>query len=104
MPAAVLFTTVPNVRTARKIAEGLVSARLAACVNVLDKVSSFYRWRGRLERSGESLLVIKTVKRNFDRIRKYLDTTHPYELPELIALPVLWGSKEYLTWVEKSVK
>ncbi len=104
MPAAVLFTTVPNVRTARKIAEGLVSARLAACVNVLDKVSSFYRWRGRLERSGESLLVIKTVKRNFDRIRKNLDTTRPYELPELIALPVLWGSKEYLTWVEKSVK
>ncbi len=104
MPAAVLFTTVPDARTARKIAEGLISARLAACVNVLDKASSFYRWKGRLERSGESLLIIKTLKRNFRGIQKYLDTAHPYELPELIALPVLWGPKEYLTWVEKSVK
>ena len=104
MLAAVFFTTAPDARTARKIAKGLVSARLAACVNVLDKTTSFYRWKGRLEQTGESFLVIKTVKKKFTAIRKYLNTTHPYELPEVIALPVLWGSKEYLTWLEKSLK
>lgn len=104
MSVAVVFTTVPDARTARKIAEGLVARRLAACVNVVDKVRSFYRWKGRLERSGESLLIIKTVKKNCGKINKFLKTVHPYELPELIALPVVWGSKEYLTWVQKSVK
>ena len=104
MSAAVLFTTTPDARTARTIAKGLVSARLAACVNVLDKATSFYRWKGRLEQSGEAFLVIKTVKKNFAGIRDYLNKAHPYELPELVALPVLWGSKEYLTWLKKSVK
>lgn len=104
MSAAVLLTTAPDVRTARKIAETLVARRLAACVNVLYKARSFYRWKGRVEQSGESLLVIKTVKRNFRRIQKVLDAAHPYDLPELVALPVVWGSKGYLTWLEKSVK
>lgn len=104
MSAEVLFTTAPDSRTARKLAEGLVAGRLAACVNVTDKAVSFYRWKGRLERSGESLLVIKTVKKNFSKINEFLRAAHPYELPELIALPVTRGSKEYLTWIEKSVK
>lgn len=104
MPVVVVFTTVPDSRTARKIAEALVAGRLAACVNVSDKAQSFYRWKDRLVRGSESLLIIKTVKKNFGRIEKLLKTAHPYELPELIALPVVRGSKEYLTWLEKSVK
>lgn len=104
MAALVCLTTVPDPRAARKIAEGLVVRRLAACVNVVDRVRSFYRWKGRLARSAESLLIIKTSKKNCSGIKKFLKAVHPYDLPELIALPVVWGSKEYLTWVEKSVK
>lgn len=104
MPAAVFLTTTPDHRTGRRIASALVRKRLAACVNVIDGVKSFYRWKGKLETSSESLLIIKTVPKNFRSIQAVLKSSHSYELPELIGLPVVWGSKEYLTWLEKSVK
>lgn len=103
MSAVIFLTTAPNGRSGRRIASALVRERLAACVNVIDGARSFYRWKGRLENSAESLLIIKTVKQKFDRIEKFLKTAHPYELPELIGLPVRWGSKGYLQWLARSV-
>ena len=104
MAAWVFLTTVPGSKTARKIARSLVELRLAACVNLLENATSFYRWQGKQVKSREALLVIKAPRENFDRIERYLRMAHPYELPELIAWPVSRGSSKYLAWVEASVR
>ncbi len=99
----VVLTTVPDSKTARALARSLVEKRLAACVNVCENVKSFYRWKAKTRQSREALLVIKTLEKNFKKIQKHLGTIHPYELPELIGLPVRRSSKEYLSWIKKSV-
>lgn len=104
MPAAILVTTLPNGKSARRIAQDLVRRRLAACVNVVDGATSFYRWKGRVERSRESILVIKSTLKNFRKIEAFLRAAHPYELPEFLELPVRRGSKEYVKWVEASAR
>ena len=103
MSAVVFFTTVPDGRTGRRMARELVRKRLAACVNVIDKAVSFYRWKGRIESSAESVLIIKTVRAKSGPIDTYLKAEHPYQLPELIGLPVRSGSRGYLQWVTRSV-
>ena len=72
-------------------------------MNVVGGVESFYRWKGRVERAPESLLIIKTLQKNFRKIEVYLNTAHPYELPELIALPVRQGGGKTIQWVTESV-
>lgn len=103
MAAAVLvLTTVPDAASARLLARSLVQRRLAACVTVKPGAVSYYRWKGKLERAKETLLFIKSVQRNFSGIRKHLEANHPYELPEIIAVPVVKGSKKYLAWVREN--
>jgi periplasmic divalent cation tolerance protein len=99
----VVLCTCPNEDTAKTIAEALVTEHLAACVNRMPGVRSTYRWQGRVEDEPEVLLLIKTVGRRFDALELRLKALHPYEVPEIIALPVVAGSAQYLSWWMESL-
>jgi periplasmic divalent cation tolerance protein len=97
----IVLTTVPSPDVAEAIARRLVEARLAACVNVLPPVKSYYSWRGALESADEFLLVIKTRESRYERLEQALKALHPYELPEIVAVPIVKGLAAYLTWIEQ---
>ena len=96
----VVLSTASSAAEAETIARQLVDERLAACVNVVTGVRSFYRWKGKIEDSGEWLLVIKSSRGRFEELRAALEKLHSYDVPELIALPVVEGTKNYLNWME----
>jgi len=98
LDALVVFVTVPTKREARIIARKLVEEKLARCVNLLP-VESVFEWEGETEVVEEQLLVIKTVKKNFGRLEERVKQLHSYDTPEIIALPVERGSKDYLEWL-----
>jgi periplasmic divalent cation tolerance protein len=104
MGACVVWTAVAGAGAARKLAKGLVSRRLAACVSVLPDVKSHYRWKNRFATSSETLLFIKTTSGMWPRVSRFIKKHHPYELPEILALPVTRGSREYLSWLEDCLK
>ncbi len=89
----------PSADDARQLADGLVADRHAACVNILPGLTSVYGWQGRVESAAESLLLIKTRAANFPALELYIKARHPYDVPEIIAIPVLAGSAEYLAWL-----
>ncbi|MEK7383686.1 MAG: divalent-cation tolerance protein CutA [Elusimicrobiota bacterium] len=95
----VVLVTCRRGRKAEALAKGLVAARLAACVNIIPGVVSHYRWEGRLHRGVEVLLVIKTRAAQLKALERWVKARHPYCLPEILVLPVVGGSKEYLRWV-----
>lgn len=101
--ALVVLVTVPNDETADKLAEALVGERLAACVNVVGGVRSVYRWKGAVERDQELLCVCKTTRAGFERLRARVVELHPYELPEVIALPLAEAHAPYVEWIKASV-
>lgn len=76
---------------------------MAACVNVLPQIRSFYHWKGQLETAEEHQLIIKTTRARFEDLRALLETAHSYELPEVLAIPVIDGSPNYLAWVDAEV-
>ena len=94
-----MLTTCPDAGVAERIARVLVEEGLAACVNILAPVRSIYKWRGRIEDASEQLLVIKSAAARFAAIRDRLRDLHPYELPEIIAVPIADGLPEYLAWL-----
>jgi periplasmic divalent cation tolerance protein len=98
-----ILTTAESDSEARKIATALVERRLAACVNIIPKVQSVYRWKGKVESAEELLLVIKTVKVLQKQVQSAIRELHSYELPECIAIAVDSGSSEYLQWITDSV-
>ena len=100
----VALSTVATAEDAERIARSLVEKGVAACVNVVPGVVSFYRWKGRLERDAEMLLVIKTRGERFDHLKAALLAEHPYELPELVAFPIAAGHEPYLEWLAASVR
>jgi len=93
----------PDRDQARHIGATLVDRRLAACVNLLDGVESIYRWQGAVHRDPEVLAIIKTKAATFPALEKALTELHPYEVPEVIALPVAAGTGPYLDWVREQV-
>lgn len=95
----VALTTCPDEGTARRIASALVEERLAACVNVVPELTSVYRWEGLVETESECLLIVKTRPERLEELQRRLEELHPYDLPELVALPVAGGSPAYLKWV-----
>lgn len=95
----VVYVTTPNTDIANKIAKNLVETRLAACVNIIQKIQSIYRWGGKIEKDEETLLIIKSRPELFNELSKAVKESHPYEVPEIIALPIIEGNKEYLDWI-----
>ena len=99
MSVIVVFSTFPNEDKAAEIARTLVSEGLAACANLVPPVRSIYRWQGELCDERETLAILKTTRERFDALRDRLVALHPYEVPEVIALPVEAGHPPYLDWV-----
>ena len=99
----VALSSCPDEATARRLAEALVSERLATCVNRVSGVASTYFWDGRLQDDAEILLIIKTTAARLAELEARLQALHPYELPELVVLPVLGGNERYLQWVRDGV-
>ena len=100
----VIFITASNKKEAKCIAVGLIKNKLAACVNIIDRVDSFFRWQAKLDNAKESLLIVKSKKQNLARIIKLVKSLHSYDLPEIIALPVIGGYKPYLRWIDDSLR
>ena len=95
----IVFITAPNEEEAAKISRTIVGERLAACVNIIGSVRSIYKWQGRVEDEQEVLMIIKTKKSLFDRLQERIKELHSYAVPEIIGLPVIEGSKQYLDWL-----
>src|SRR6478752_435845 len=95
----VVLTNLPDRETAQKLAQTLVARRLAACVNVLAECTSVYRWKGAIENAAEVPVLIKTRAGRYAEVEAAIRELHPYELPEIVAVPVLRGFEEYLQWV-----
>ena len=100
----VIFITTANKKEAGRIAQHLIKNRLAACVNIVDNIKSIFWWKGKIEKPKEVLLIIKTKKRLIDKLIKKVKSLHSYEVPEIIALPVIKGYKPYLDWLDESVR
>lgn len=104
MQSLLVLTTLPDLAAARQLARALVEARLAACVNVLAPCASLYRWEGEVREDGEVPLLIKTSEDRYAALETYLRQHHPYDLPEIIALPVARGLAGYLDWVASETR
>jgi periplasmic divalent cation tolerance protein len=100
----VVLSTCGSDAEAEKLSRALVEARLAACVNIVRGVSSIYRWQGVVESADEILLVIKSTAERFPALRDAIRRLHSYEVPEVIALPIVDGAGSYLDWIEDSVR
>lgn len=99
MPTLLVLTNLPDAASARALAAALVAARLAACVNILAPCRSVYRWQGGIEEADEVPLLIKTTAARYAELEAAIRARHPYELPEIVAVPVAHGLPAYLAWV-----
>jgi periplasmic divalent cation tolerance protein len=101
-PAAkfsIVLVTAPDLKSARTLAKAALQMRLIACANLVPKVESHYRWRGKLESGAEVLLVLKTKKSKLAELEKLVLATHPYDTPEFLVLPLSAGNQKYLAWL-----
>ncbi|MBA3515757.1 MAG: divalent-cation tolerance protein CutA [Pyrinomonadaceae bacterium] len=98
-----ILMTAADVAEANRLAEMLVGAQLAACVQILPHVNSVYRWKGMIERETEVLLIAKTARSKFEKVEREVRALHSYETPEIIALPITAGSASYLKWLSASL-
>lgn len=97
------FVTCPNETVAKELARAMVEQKLAACVNILPHVTSIYSWQGKLEEDSEVLLMIKTRSSRIPALAEFIRSAHPYEVAEVVAVPVAQGNPPYLQWVQDSV-
>ncbi|MGN6092163.1 MAG: divalent-cation tolerance protein CutA [Luteibacter jiangsuensis] len=102
-PVAILIAC-PQGEPAAALARGLVEAGLAACVNHLPGMRSTYRWKGEVVTDGEDLLIVKTVREAFPEVEAFVLANHPYEVPEVVALPLVDGHAPYLAWLEAETR
>jgi periplasmic divalent cation tolerance protein len=98
-----IFITTSGKKEAKNIAAQLVRNKLVACVNIVDKVESLFRWKGKVDQSKEALLIAKSRKDKLNKIIKLVKSLHSYEVPEIIALPIAGGYKPYLNWINESI-
>ena len=99
----VVFITVPSKEDGLKIARELVDKKLAACVNIIDGVHSIFFWEGKTEEAKEALLVIKTRLDRLNELISCVKSIHPYQVPEIIAVPIVYGLESYLKWIDETV-
>jgi periplasmic divalent cation tolerance protein len=100
----VVFMTAANGEEATRLADMLIGAHLAACVQILPEMESVYRWEGKIERQSEILLLAKTTAGKFADLEREVRALHSYDTPEIIAVPILAGSTPYFEWLNKSLK
>src|SRR3989338_3529826 len=100
----VIFVTAANKKEADKIASALIKNKLAACVNIIENVDSLFWWQGKVARAKEALLIVKTRKALMHKLIKKVKLLHSYEVPEIIALPIVCGNNEYLKWINESTR
>ncbi|KAG8448522.1 hypothetical protein GDO86_015567 [Hymenochirus boettgeri] len=100
---SVAYVTCPNDKVGKDIARGLVERKLAACVNIIPQITSIYEWKGKIEEDNEVLLMIKTRSSKVSALTEYVRSVHPYEVSEVISLPIEQGNPPYLKWVEEIV-
>jgi len=98
----VILVTTKNAREANKIAKKLVEKKLIACANIIKGVNSIFRWAGKVDQANEALMIIKSRRKHLNKIIKEVKSLHSYDCPEVIALPILGGNRDYLKWVEGS--
>ena len=99
-----ITTTTETKEEAQKIAQYLVDTKLAACVQITGPITSIYRWKGKVENAQEWLCLIKTQDDLYDKVEAAIKKLHPYETPEIIAVPIVKGSKEYLKWIDNELE
>ena len=104
MDFAIILTTASGEEEGRSIANALVEKQLAACVNIIPKISSVYRWKGQIQSETEVLLLIKTTKDLEAEVYREVQKEHSYDTPELITLPIINGSEKYLDWMTNAVR
>jgi periplasmic divalent cation tolerance protein len=100
METILVISTLPDHEQAQKLAQSLVHQQLAACVNILPSATSVYRWQGQVETASETIILIKTTMARYPDLETAIKAQHPYELPEIIAVPVSTGLAAYLDWVQ----
>lgn len=99
----VVFMTVPSLREGNRISRAVLTSRLAACVNVIPGIRSMYQWKGKIVQEKEAMLVLKTTRSRYRKLEQKIKQLHPYEVPEVIAIPLICGSSQYIEWVTKEV-
>lgn len=99
---SIVLVTAPDLKTARVLAKAALSAKLAACANLVPKIESHYWWQGKIESGAEVLLILKTPKSKLAALEKLLLAKHPYDTPEFLILPISAGSRKYLDWLSAS--
>jgi len=97
-----VLVTTPDIKTARALAQAALEERLIACANLVPRVESHYRWQGKLERSAEVLMLMKTPAARLAALERFVLARHPYDTPEFIVLPITRGSRGYLEWLEQA--
>ncbi len=100
----IILITVPDFDTGLKIAKALVESRLVACVNIVKDVKSVFWWEGKVDEASECLLVSKSRLDLLDNIIRRVRELHPYQVPEIIAIPIVYGLEKYLKWIDESVQ
>ena len=98
----IVLVTCGSIAEARKIGRRLVEKKLAACANIVPRVESIYRWKGKVERAREVLVVLKTIANHLPELEREVERTHSYDVPEFIVLPIVAGSQTYLAWLQES--
>jgi periplasmic divalent cation tolerance protein len=99
---SLVLVTAPNLKTARALAKAALKVRLIACANIVPKIESHYWWRGKIESSGEVLLILKTAKARVAALEKLILARHPYDTPEFVVLPLSAGNRRYLDWLREN--
>lgn len=101
--ARVVLVTVPSAQEAKRLAQGILGEKLAACVNLVPRIRSWYWWKGRVTSDPEVLMVIKTARSSLKTLHAWIRANHPYEVPEFLALSVTHGDSTYLKWLQSSL-
>jgi len=99
-----ILVTAANKQEAEKIAQQLLKAKLIACANIIDSISSIFRWSGKIEKAEECLVLMKSRRELFEEITRKVKELHSYEVPEILAIPLVDGSKAYFEWMESCLK